>query len=69
MSKAGYTALFMDNDAIVLSDPFRHTSADKYDLEGLSDWVRSDLRPTPWVRNGLTRWASAKPLGTRAGGS
>ena len=64
MSKAGYTTLFMDNDAIVLSDPFRHTSADKYDLEGLSDWVRTDLRPTPWVRDGPARRAQAGPGGT-----
>ena len=69
LSNSGFTALFMDNDAVILSDPFKFTSPDKYDLEGLSDWVRSDTRPTPLVRacSGCSAAALAQPSVTLVG--
>lgn len=45
----GNTALFMDNDNIVIENPYKHADPDNYDFEALSDWVRNDNRPTPKV--------------------
>ena len=45
----GYTAMFLDDDAIILENPFPHMTPSQYDLEGLSDWVAPDTRPAPWV--------------------
>ena len=48
LAEAGFTALFTDNDAACLQDPWtRHDPA--YDLEGLSDFNWRANPPTPTV--------------------
>lgn len=46
LAAAGFSAMYMDNDAIVLSNPLQHADPGQYDLEGLSDLTHLDrLRP------------------------
>ncbi|KAK9804663.1 hypothetical protein WJX73_007323 [Symbiochloris irregularis] len=47
LTEAGYTVLFLDNDAVVVGDPFQGMQPDRYDLEALSDWVQRTLPPDP----------------------
>ncbi|KAK9794068.1 hypothetical protein WJX73_005218 [Symbiochloris irregularis] len=45
--QAGYDAVFLDNDCVVISNPWQKVDANKYDLEGLSDFVRGHGIPSP----------------------
>ena len=49
MARAGFISVFMDNDAVIVRNPLEHLSRGRFDLEGLSDWLRTDLLPTPRV--------------------
>ena len=47
-----FSVLFLDNDNVVLRNPFHHWQPARYHLEGLSDWVKEGTRhlPSPMVR-------------------
>ncbi|KAK9795560.1 hypothetical protein WJX73_008955 [Symbiochloris irregularis] len=43
----GYDAAFLDNDNVVISNPWQKVSGLKYDFEGLSDYFKFRHRPSP----------------------
>ncbi|KAK9804674.1 hypothetical protein WJX73_008441 [Symbiochloris irregularis] len=46
-AEAGFTVMFLDNDAIVMGDPYQGIQPERYHLEAMSDWVKQIDLPDP----------------------
>ena len=49
IARAGFTSIFLDNDAVAIKNPLEHLSRGHFDLEGLSDFLNPDALPKPLV--------------------